>query len=177
MSSVSVRPAVESDFEPVHDMYLQVLDEQEYAPYHPCWRKGVYPDASYLRACISSGQMWVAELEQSIAGAMVINQSCNEGYLKAQWSLCLKPGEFCVLHTLAVSPSFRRRGVADAMVSYAIELTRSLGMKALRVDLIDLNKPIEPLYLRHGFVRCGAVSMYHEAVDWQLFHLYEHALR
>jgi hypothetical protein len=63
--------------------------------------------------------------------------------------------------------------VADALLTRMKALASSWGKKSLRVDVIDNNLPIEPLYLRHGFQRCTAMLMYYDAVGWQLFHLYE----
>ena len=168
-----VRLATPADLPAIHHLYLRVIEEQETVRHHPCWRKGVYPEKVYLGQCIEAQELWVAEIQGVIAGAIVINEKYHEQYTRAPWACEALHGEFCVLHTLAVSPSFRRRGVADALLTRMKALASSWGKKSLRVDVIDNNLPIEPLYLRHGFQRCTAMRMYYDAVGWQLFHLYE----
>ncbi len=171
--NIIVRLATPADLHAIHHLYLSVIEEQETVRHHPCWRKGVYPEEVYLGQCIEARELWVAEILGAIAGAIVINEKYHEQYTQAPWPSAARHGEFSVLHTLAVSPLFRRRGVADALLTRMKQLTMSCGKKALRVDVIDNNLPIEPLYLRHGFLRCASMRMHYDAVGWQLFHLYE----
>ena len=60
--------------------------------------------------------------------------------------------------------------------SETIDRCRAAGDKAMRLDLIDLNRPAEKVYLKLGFVHCASVELYYEEVGWQFFHMFELAL-
>ena len=175
-ASPTIRRATASDFAAVRDFYWQLTDDLEGAPYHPVWKKGEYPNDEYLQASIAAGELWVAEAEGKIAASMVVNDRCNEGYLKAQWAVEAAPGEFTIIHTLGVGMDFQRRGIGYAMTRHAISLAAEAGHKAVRLDLIDQNRPAAPAYTKLGFRKCDTLRLYYESVGWQIFHMYEYAL-
>lgn len=168
-----VRLASEADFAAISELYQLIFDEQEKVEHHACWKKGVYPDDHYIRDSIRAGEMWVAVVADAVVGSAVLNEQYNPGFAAAPWPTKAAAGEFAVLHTLAVSPLARRRGIAGGILRHLIETCRLAGKKSIRIDIIDNNLTIEPLYARHGFVSCGSMRLYYEAVGWQLFHLYE----
>lgn len=171
-----VRLASEADFLSISELYQLIFDEQEKVEHHACWKKGVYPDDNYIWDSIRAGEMWVAVVADVVVGSAVLNDRYNPGFADAPWLIKACPGEFSVLHTLAVSPLARRRGIAGAILKHLIEACRLAGKKSIRIDIIDNNMTIEPLYARYGFVWCGSLRLYYEAVGCQLFHLYELAL-
>ena len=62
------------------------------------------------------------------------------------------------------------------MMHHVIRLCREAGDKAIRLDLIDLNRPTEKVYFKLGFTKCAEIELYYEEVGWQLFHMFELAL-
>lgn len=173
---VMIRRAVASDYEAVQAFYDQLADDLEKEPYHPCWRKGVYPDEAYLRGAIESGELRLAEVQGQVAASMVVNAQANEGYLQGNWNTDARPGEYGVIHTLGVGTAYRRRGIGRQMIQHALELSSAAGYKAVRLDLIDHNLPAAPVYTRMGFCCCGSVRLFYDAVGWQTFHLFEYVL-
>jgi len=57
------------------------------------------------------------------------------------------------MRMLAVDPTAQGRGVATAMVAFAVEEARRRGLDALAISVIDRNEPALRLYRRLGFVR------------------------
>ncbi len=172
----TIRPAEESDYGAVQAFYDQLADDLEKEPYHPCWKKGVYPDAPYLRGAITAGELWLAEVQGQIAAAMVVNAHANAGYLQGEWNVDAAPGEYGVIHTLGVGTAYRRRGIGRQMILRALELSAAAGYKAVRLDLIDHNLPAAPVYTKAGFRACGSVRLFYDAVGWRTFYLFEYAL-
>lgn len=171
-----IRRAVASDYAEIQAFYDQLTDDLEKEPEHPHWRKGVYPGEEYLRASIAAGELWVTEEQGNIAAAMVVNSLANEGYRQAEWLTDAVDGEYCVIHTLGVGTAYRGRGLGRNMIQHVLNLARSLGMKSVRLDLIDFNMRVEPVYTRIGFCKCGSLRLFYDAVGWQTFHLYEYVL-
>lgn len=172
----TIRPAEESDYGAVQAFYDQLADDLEKEPYHPCWKKGVYPDAPYLRGAITAGELWLAEVQGQIAAAMVVNAHANAGYLQGEWNVDAAPGEYGVIHTLGVGTAYRRCGIGRQMIQHALELSAAAGYKAVRLDLIDHNLPAAPVYTKAGFRACGSVRLFYDAVGWRTFYLFEYAL-
>lgn len=174
--SASIRRAVDSDYHAVQAFYDQLTEDLEKEPYHPCWTRGVYPDEAYLRSSIAAGELYVAEVQGQIAAAMVVNGFANEGYLSADWNIQAAPGEYTVIHTLGVGTAYRRQGIGRCMIQYAIQHAAEQGHKAVRLDLIDHNLPAAPVYTKAGFVPCGSLRLFYDAVGWRTFHLFEYVL-
>ena len=64
-----------------------------------------------------------------------------------------------VLHLLMVRPSMAGRGIATALVKYAVELTKNNSCKALRLDTGSQNILAVSLYEKPGFRIVATGSM------------------
>lgn len=63
--------------------------------------------------------------------------------------------------SLAVDPAFRKRGVAAALLERALELYRSEGIPAVRLEVRVDNAPAQALYRRFGFEPVGRLPSYY----------------
>lgn len=174
--SLTRRRATTEDLPAVLAFYNQLMDDLENAPYHPLWKKGEYPNEDFLRTVISRGELWLATEGSDIAGAVVVNHDANEGYLQGNWCTDAAPGEYAVVHALAVGTAFQHRGIGGLLLKDAILREKEAGAPSIRLDLINHNLPAEPFYTRLGFRKCGSVRLFYDSVGWQLFHLYEYPL-
>ena len=66
------------------------------------------------------------------------------------------------LDNIAVAPSCRRRGLADALLSALTELGRT-SLSALLLEVRASNLPAIALYEKHGFVPVGRRKNYYES--------------
>ncbi len=66
------------------------------------------------------------------------------------------------IDNVAVSPVFRRRGVADALVLDTIARSREMGLAFLMLEVRAGNEPAIALYRKHGFVEVGRRKNYYE---------------
>lgn len=60
------------------------------------------------------------------------------------------PGEFYVAH-IAVSPAFRRQGIARALLDFTDQMARDRGFKTVSLNVDYENEPAKTLYLSHGY--------------------------
>ena len=172
----SMRVAQPADFAVVRAFYDALIDDLLTRPHHPMWSRDGHPADDYLRSAIDGGELWLAELGGEIAGAMVVNHAANDGYKGVPWQVQAEPEQVVIVHAFGVSARHQGKGLGSAMMREIIDRCRAAGDKAMRLDLIDLNRPAEKVYLKLGFVHCASVELYYEEVGWQFFHMFELAL-
>ena len=66
------------------------------------------------------------------------------------------------IDNVAVSPAYRRCGVADALVLDAIARGRDMGLVFITLEVRAGNDPAIALYRKHGFVEVGRRKNYYE---------------
>ena len=66
------------------------------------------------------------------------------------------------IDNVAVSPSMRRRGTADALVADAVLRARAMGLSFLTLEVRASNLPALRLYEKHGFSEVGRRRGYYE---------------
>lgn len=172
----SLRAAHTVDFPAIRAFYDQLIDDLQKRPYHPMWEKDGHPSDAYLSTAINAGELWIAEAEGAIVAAMVVNSAANDGYAQVPWQIAAAPEEVTIVHAFGVSCSHQGRGLGSAMMREVIRHARNAGKKAIRLDLIDFNRPAEKIYLNLGFTRCAELKLYYKEVGWQLFHMFEYVL-
>ena len=66
------------------------------------------------------------------------------------------------IDNVAVSPAYRRRGAADALVADAVARSRDMGLAFLMLEVRAGNEPAIALYRKHGFVEVGRRKNYYD---------------
>lgn len=62
---------------------------------------------------------------------------------------------------VAVAPEFRRRGIAEALLSDAEKRARAMGLATLTLEVRAGNEPAIRLYEKHGFAEVGRRKNYY----------------
>ena len=108
------------------------------------WEDGEL-DAGRIRAEVTGGMFFLAEIDGQPAGAIRFQ-------LEDQLFWPDRPdGEAAFVHRLVVSRAFKGRGVARALLDWAIGHARAHGRGRLRLDC-DANRPkLRALYESCGF--------------------------
>ena len=81
-----------------------------------------------------------------------------------------------VIHALAVHPAHRGKGYAKEMVRFVVDRARENRQRAIRLDVLQRNRPARALYSGMGFRYCHTLRMFYEDVGWAAFDLYEYPL-
>ena len=171
---MNITPAGLGEFRLVREFYDSIIDAMEDAPYHPAWKKGVYPSNEELAAAIRKEQLYLLTLDWSTLGAMIVNQQHNEGYRQIVWPSGADPDEALVIHALGVHPAYQRHGCGKSMVEWVINHARLNGYKVVRLDVLKGNLPAERLYESLGFQKAADIPMYYPDTGWTNFLLYEY---
>ena len=81
-----------------------------------------YPNPEVFAEDIALAQLWVASINDDIAGVIAVTTEQYAEYVQAGWDI---NDPAIVVHRLAVNPDFQRKGIAAALLSHA-ETGRSL---------------------------------------------------
>lgn len=173
---MTIRRADPAEIDRVAAFYEAVIDGTAGQPYAPKWQKGIYPTRDDLARAVNSGEMYLAEADGKILGAMVMNSRGSQGYDSAPWTVAAEPEEVTVLHLLAVSPEAVRQGIGSELVRFALEQSRAAGKRAVRLDVLVGNLPADRLYRSLGFRFICRVNLFYEDTGWHEFDLFEYPL-
>ena len=154
-----------------YDRVVKHMDET--GTNYPHWTYKIYPSAESAAAAEREGSLYVCLLNGRICGAFVANAEPGAPYEKGDWSVELSPGEFMVIHSLAVDHELAGRGIGSAMVRFCIELARSGGFRGIRLDVVPGNVPAIRLYEKAGFTFAGDRDLERGLEGVPVFSLYE----
>lgn len=151
------------------DVTMHTMNMDVYAK----WIYGQHPTDDMILGYIRLGAMYFCEKEGSIIAAVAVTPCQGEDYHDTLWSLSLKDDETSVVHILCVDPKLQKQGIAREIMGLVIELSRSIGKKAVRLDALACNTPAHRLYESLGFQKMSIRRWYAENVGWTDFFLYE----
>ena len=110
--------------------------------------------AEIERSCFSTpwSEKALAE-ELGVASAVFLTAAVNgtvAGYMGAHHL-----GDCAYVCNVAVSPEFRRRYVASALIAAQTDAARAAGMREMTLEVRASNAPARALYEKFGFVHVG----------------------
>jgi ribosomal protein S18 acetylase RimI-like enzyme len=115
-----------------------------------------YPDEDVFRRDIDLKQLWIAEIETSIAGVAAVTMDQEPDYARVGWNID-EPA--IVVHRLAVDPAFRGAGVAAALMQKAEDVAVERGVGVLRVDTNTQNVATQRLFPKLGYSLAGEINL------------------
>ncbi|MCQ6958795.1 GNAT family N-acetyltransferase [Mucilaginibacter aquariorum] len=115
-----------------------------------------YPNPQVFENDIALNQLWVAEIDGAIAGITAITTEQYPEY--AQVGLDVNE-EAIVTHRLAVSPHFRGKGIAAALLMQAEYEAIERGIETLRVDTNTKNEATQKLFPKLGYRFLGEMGL------------------
>lgn len=162
----------QADFEAVAQLYREVVRHLESHINYPKWSI-THPSRQYIRDSIAHERQYLCTVDGTAAGAFVLSADPEGDYAAGDWSVPLHEGEFLVVHALAVSPEFSRRGIGTFMVEQILQIARRQGFRAVRLDVVPDNVPAARLYESAGFTYAGTKDLRRNIREIPLFDLYE----
>jgi ribosomal protein S18 acetylase RimI-like enzyme len=115
-----------------------------------------YPNETVLRRDINLDQLWIAEVDGSIAGVAAVTMDQEHDYAQVGWDI-EEPA--IVVHRLAVDPAFRGLGAAGALMQKAEEVAIERSITVLRVDTNTQNEATQRLFPKLGYQLAGEISL------------------
>lgn len=162
-----VRPAREDELPAVWSLYAAVVEAMRGTPADILWEMGVHPTRERLLDAVRAGDLLVAVEDEvgcecavpAIAGVCIVDGNQTGDYAKIPWRVDAASGKVQVIHLLAVDPAVRGRGVGRTLVEAAIDVARSRGALAVRLDVFDNNPLARALYQSCGFADLGVCTL------------------
>ena len=95
-------------------------------------------------------------LVDSTSLMLLAEESQPAGYLWAQFQN--RPASWArfelrllCIHHMVVAPQFRRKGVGTSLLTRAVDIARSEGVKRVELDVWSFNSEAKRFYSKHGF--------------------------
>lgn len=161
------------DLNSVAAFYDKVTSYLEEHINYPKWVRGEYPGIESIRNAVDEDVQYACIDGSKMVGAFILNDNPQGDYSVGKWRTNLKLGEYLVIHTLASDPEIYHKGIGKYMVEYCINLARTRGYKALRLDVVPSNIPARKLYERMGFEFADEKDLSRGITDIPVFDLYE----
>lgn len=115
-----------------------------------------YPNPEKFTDDIQQNKLWIAELESKIAGVAAITTDQDPEYAEVGWDL---NDTAIVTHRLAVSPNYRGKGIAIALLEQAEKEAVRRGIKTLRIDTNSMNQATQKLFPKLGYTFSGEIGL------------------
>ena len=151
------RLAQERDLDGVAAIYSAIHDAEEAGRAEIGWVRAIYPTRETAAASLSRGDLFVLEMDGSIRGAAIINQTQVDRYAQGAWRHEVPDDRVCVLHTLVIHPQDAGRGYGTAFVRFYEDLALQNGWPELRLDTNARNTAARRLYAGLGYEEVGVV--------------------
>ena len=156
--NIFIRKATMEDIDEIECLYNTLNDYLAEHENGPKWKKGVYPLREHAEEALGEGTLYVAVIDEKIAGTVVFSRDQGEVYRDINWQIEFDVPVF-VICKLAVHPNYLRCGVAQSLLNYATALGAQSGIKAIRLDTYEGNIPAAKLYERCGFKYMGMIDL------------------
>ncbi|HEY4326185.1 MAG TPA: GNAT family N-acetyltransferase [Mucilaginibacter sp.] len=149
-----IRPAKLNDIPPIMQLIAEVVPSM-IALGNFQW-DSTYPNKQVFENDIALNQLWVAEVDGSIAGITAITTDQSPEYADVGWDIT---EQAIVTHRLAVSPRYRGKGVAAALLLQAEQEAITRGINKLRIDTNTNNDATQRLFPKLGYQFAGEIGL------------------
>lgn len=154
LKMIVIRKAINEDIIEINKILLNII---------PIMNRGgnfqwnsTYPNEEVFKNDILSDQLWVAEIDNSVAGFAAITTHQEPEYENVGWDI----SEIAIVtHRLAVDPKYQGSGVGLALLNKAEEVARERKIKFLRIDTNTNNEITKKLFPKCGYIYCGEIDL------------------
>ena len=157
IESETFRKADASDADAIENIYEMTHDAEEAGKTATGWQRGVYPTPQTAEDSLDRGDMYVAEIDGRVIATGIINQEQVDVYADCDWKYKVPDDKVAVLHTLAVDPDTRGRGIGQSFVRFYEQLARDWGCEVLRIDTNATNTAARSMYKKLGYIETDIV--------------------
>jgi len=151
---MQVRQAALDDIAPIMALVSRVVPLMRAAG-NLQW-DNVYPNPEVFTRDVNLNQLWVAELDNQIAGVAAITTDQEPAYADVGWDI---HEVAIVVHRLAVDPAFQGRGVAIALMQQAEVVALERGTRILRADTNTHNSVTQRMFPKLGYQLAGEIAL------------------
>ncbi len=151
------RKATAKDISAIAEIYENIHTEEEAGRTSIGWIRGIYPTQATAEAALLREDLFVAEEQQKILGAAIINQQQVDVYADGNWEYPADDSQVMVLHTLVIDPKAMGKGYGPQFVKFYEDYALSQKCCYLRMDTNARNARARALYKKLGYREIGTV--------------------
>lgn len=151
------RKATAKDISAIAEIYENIHTEEEAGRTSIGWIRGIYPTQATAEAALLREDLFVAEEQQKILGAAIINQQQVDVYTDGNWEYPADDSQVMVLHTLVIAPEAMGKGYGPQFVTFYEDYARFQNCCYLRMDTNARNTRARALYKKLGYREIGTV--------------------
>jgi len=115
-----------------------------------------YPNPQVFEKDIKLKQLWLALIDNNIAGVAAITTDQDPEYAEVGWDI---EETAIVVHRLAVNTGYQGKGVAKALMQKAEEIAIERGIDVLRIDTNSENAATQALFPKLGYQFAGEIGL------------------
>lgn len=163
MAAIYIRKAVTEDFDKINAIISQAKKLLK-ADGSPQWQDG-HPDAQTIKDDIAKQVMWVLIVDGQVAGnaALILSPEPTYATIEAgEWADTTS--DYYTIHRIALSSQFRGQHLTDFFMSNLISMGIQAGVFNFRLDIHRLNKRVQHIAEKNGFVQRDIIHV-EDAID------------
>ena len=107
---IKLRKAKINESVKILELYNNIIDTAN-DEFDPKWNDE-YINLGFIEDSILKEELYVYKVDERINSSVVVNNDFGKRYTDANWIVDAKPNEIVVIHTFAVNPSCRGRGIS-----------------------------------------------------------------
>ncbi len=161
------------DLDAAREIYKEIIDHTPGMDKYVLWVYGKHPSDEMLVSYIENDELYILKGGDEITGIVAVVMHQVSDYETINWKKVLSNDDVATIHLLGIRPEYQGRGFGRAMLRAIINLSKTAGKKALRLDTLKCNTPSHHLYESEGFVYRGMQKMYAVNTGWTDFLFYE----
>ncbi|TVP95795.1 MAG: GNAT family N-acetyltransferase [Acholeplasmatales bacterium] len=116
-----------------------------------------YPRKKHFQHDVERGALYVFEHDDDLLGAMVLYEENDPPYRSITW---LRDRSI-VLHRLLIAPNNQQRGIASALLDYALQYGKNNGYQSLKIDTHPANYKMRAFLKKHHFHELDYIAPMH----------------
>ena len=128
-----------------------------------------YPSAKAFQNDIKRNELYIIEIENKVAGCIVISTHMDEEYVPIRW--LTKNENNIYIHRLAIHPKYQGLGYAQKLMAFAEGYAIDNNYSSIRLDTFSQNKRNQKFYELRGYIRLA--DIYFPKQSEYPFHCYE----
>lgn len=135
------------------------------------WQDG-YPTRELILSDILGDNNYIVEYNGVTVAAAVISFAGEPTYSEIKGKGWLNDNPYAVVHRIAVSDKYRRKGIAKEILHFTEEQCAERGIKDIRIDTHCDNRAMRALLKKMRYTHCGRITLtsgaYREAYQKEL---------
>lgn len=151
---MEIRKAKTEDIKVVIDIIKNAIIDMESEGIYQ-W-DNIYPNEDVITKDIYEENLFVYFDEDIIKGFITLNEFQDKEYESINWKY--NTGKNLIIHRLCISPEFKGKGIATALIIFAERLGKENKYESIRLDTFTQNHHACKLYEKNGFEKRGFVT-------------------